>query len=326
MKRLVVPVVFVLLLGVLFSGTVSAKPFKVALLMAGSIADQGWNAAAYAALQNLKKEMGAEVAYAENLAPSDFEQIFRGYASQGYDLMIGHAYAFGEPAMKVAKDFPKAWFVMTSSNQSMAPNVGSINNDNMQAGFLAGAVAATVTKTGVLGTIGAMEIPTCTQYNKGFELGAKYVKPNAKVLVAYTGNFWDAAKAKETAFAMIGQGADVLTHLADKAGLGVIEAAKEKKAMAIGNVGDQYSLAPDTVVTSAVVNMNKAFLTIAQLAQKGALKPQAYNMGVKDGVVGLAPFRKFDSRLTAAQKAKLAEIQADLESGKINVWALANQK
>ncbi|MGE5481299.1 MAG: BMP family protein [Bacteroidota bacterium] len=326
MKRFVIPLSLALLVGVLFSGTVSAKPFKVALLLSGSIADQGWNAAAYAALQNLKKETGAEVAYTENLTPSDYEQVFRGYASQGYDLMIGHAYAFGEPAMKVAKDFPKAWFVMTASNQFAAPNVASINNDNMQAGFLAGAAAATVTKTGVVGAIGAMEIPTCTQYNKGFELGAKYVKPGVKVLVAYTGNFWDAAKAKETAFAMIGQGADVLTHLADKAGLGVIEAAKEKKVMAIGNVGDQYSLAPETVVTSAVVNMNKAFLIITELAQKGKLKPQAYNMGAKESVVSLAPFRKFDSKLTAAQKAKLARIQEDLESGKINVWAMAEKK
>ncbi len=322
-KRFVGLLVVVLVLGLVLNATVSAeKPFKVALLLSGSIDDQGWNASAYNGLMGLKKDMGAEVAFSEKLVPSDYEEVFRGYAMQGYDLIIGHAFAFGEPAMKVAKDFPKLWFMMTSSNQFKEPNVCSLDNDNLQAGFLAGAVAAFVTKSKVIGVVNAMEVPACTFYTKGYELGAKYINPDIKMLSAITGNFWDAAKAKETAFAMVNQGADVLTHLADRAGLGVIEAAKEKKVLAIGNVGDQASLAPDTVVTSALVNMTKAFAIMAKMCKEGTLKAQAYQMGVKEGVVGMAPYRNFENKLTAEQKAKIKTILDDMASGKLNVWGM----
>ena len=323
MKKLVSLIVVALLFSLVAAfGVGAAKPLKVALLLSGSIDDQGWNAAGYTGLMNLKKELDAEVAYAEKLVPSDYEEVYRGYASQGFDLIIGHAFAFGEAAMKVAKDFPKIKFVMTSSNQFMAPNVASLNNDNLQAGFLAGVVAAYVTKTGIIGCVGAMEVPACTFYSKGYELGAQYINPKIKMLYAITGNFWDAAKAKETALAMVNQRADVLTHLADKAGLGVIEAAKEKKIWAIGNVGDQASLAPNTVVTSVVVNMKRGFMTIAKMVAAGTLKPQAYNMGVEEEIVYLAPFGNFDTVLTAAEKTKIRQILSDMETGKLNVWAM----
>lgn len=323
MKRSAMVLAAALVVSLLLGVPVAAeKPFRVALLLPGAIDDMGWNASAYTGLLALKKQLGVEVAYAEKLTPSDYEEVMRGFAAQGYDVIIGHAFAFGDPAARLQKEFPNTKFIITSSNVAVEPNVTALDNDNLELGFLAGVVAGLVTKSNVVGSVGAMKVPAVTFFQEGFELGAKYVNPKVKVLNAITGSFYDAAKAKETAIAMVAQGADVLTHLADRAGLGVIEAAKEKKVLAIGNVGDQASLAPDVIVTSATVNMEKGFVPLVKMAMEGTLKPIAYRMGVKHGVVGLAPFRSFESRLTAEQKARIQQILSDMQTGKLDVWKL----
>ena len=324
MKRLVSLLVAVLVLGVMLSSTaLAAERFRVALLLTGAIDDQGWNASAYNGLLAIKKELGYEVAFAEKLGAPDYEEVMRGYAAQGYDLIIGHAFAFLDPAKKLQKEFPKVKFLITNCALGVEPNISGLDNDNYELGFLSGAVAAMVSKTGVLGNVGAMKVPSVVAYQDGFEAGARYIRPGIKVINALTGNFYDGAKAKETALAMIAEGADVVTHLADKAGLGVLEAAKEKKVLAIGNVGDQAPLAPDTVVTSGLAIMSKAFVPLAKMAKEGTLKPVVFNWGVKEGVVGLAPFRTFENKLTPDQKTKIQQIIKDIESGKLDPKKLA---
>lgn len=323
MKRYSALLVAALVVALLAGAPADAqKPYRVALLLTGAIDDMGWNASAYTGLLAVQKQLGVEVAYAEKLAASDYEEVMRGYAAQGFDLIIGHAFAFGDPAARLQKEFPRTKFIITSSNVAVEPNVTALDNDNLELGFLAGVVAGVVTKTNVVGSVGAMKVPAVTFFQEGFELGARYVNPSVKVLNAITGSFYDAAKAKETAIAMVAQGADVLTHLADRAGLGVIEAAREKKVLAIGNVGDQAPLAPDVIVTSATVDMEKGFIPLVKMAMEGTLKPIAYRMGVRQGVVGLAPFRAFENRLTAEQKARIQQILADIQSGKLDVWKL----
>lgn len=302
--------------------TSKEKKFKVAVLLPGTVNDQGWCATAYKGLMDIKEKLGAEVSYTESVAASDYEEVFRGYATQGYDLVFGHGFQFGDAAQKVAKDFPNVKFCITSSTVAQAPNVSSINNDSLQNGFLAGAMAALVSKNKSIGSIGGEEMPPIVNFNKGFELGAKYIDPSIKVSTAITGNFVDAPKAKETAIAMIGKGVDVLTQNANQASLGVIDAAKEKGILDIGAIGDQASVAPDVVVTSAVNDMSVALVVAAQKAKEGTLEPKFYNFGVKEGAVGMTSYGNFESKLSQEIKDKMAQILKDLESGKIDVNAL----
>ena len=225
---------------------------KVALMLSGPISDMGWNASAYEGLEQAEKDFGIETAYQESIAQSDIEEVFRGYAQQGYDLIIGHGFQFADTALKVATEFPDVKFVITSSNITQEPNLGSVNLDNVQQGFLMGAVAAIVSETNVVGGIGGQEIPPIKGSVVGFEQGAKHVNPDIKVLTALTGSNDDVAKAKETALAMIDQGADVVMTNANQAGLGSIEACKEKGVYAIGSNQDQNDMAPDAVVVSGI--------------------------------------------------------------------------
>ncbi|QGP93788.1 Purine-binding protein [Neomoorella glycerini] len=298
----------------------AAKKLKIAMLLPGTINDNGWNASAYEGLMLAKEKEGAEVAYRENVSQSDQEEAFRAYASAGYDIIFGHGFEFGDAAKKVAQDFPKTVFVVTSSNISQAPNVASLEISNKEVGFLGGVVAALVTKSNKVGYVGGMSIPSIINARDGFIAGAKLAKPDVKVLDSFTGNFDDAAKAREMAVALINQGADVVMQNADQAGLGVIQAGKDKNVLVIGVGKDQSNLAPDNVLASSIYGVPMGIAYITDLFAHGKFEPKAYLVGIKEGATGLIWNEKLAAKaVTPEAKGKIESIIADLKAGKIDV-------
>ncbi|HHY37501.1 MAG TPA: BMP family ABC transporter substrate-binding protein [Clostridia bacterium] len=303
-----------------------AKTLKVALLTPGPINDRGWNATAYQGLQMIKEELGAEIAYSEKVAPSDFEEVFRGYASQGFDVIFGHGFQFGDPAMKVAKEFPNTKFIITSTDISQPPNVASLGNSNLEQGFVGGALCALLTKSKIVGSVGGMEIPSIIAYMDGFKAGCKYIDPNVKPLISYIGNFDDAAKGKELALAMIQEGADVINHDADHAGLGVIEAAKEKGVMAVGAISDQNEVAPEVVVNSALSDLSRAYVLIVKDILAGKFEAKCVNYGIKEGTVGLAPWHNWEDKVDQSIKDRMNQLIEDVKNGKLNIADYVEKK
>lgn len=298
----------------------ASSDLEVALLLPGTSNDKGWNQEAYDGLVEIGKELGCKTSYSEKVAASDYETVFRGYADQGFDLIIGHGYEFADAAMKVAPDYPDSMFCITSADVFQAPNVCSLENLNGEQGFLAGVVASMATKSGVVASIGGMEVPSIVYYNDGFVQGAQYVNPDIKALTAFTGDFDDAAKVKEQANAFMQQGADIITHDADAAGLGIFEAAKDADGVyVIGAVGDQHDLLPEKTITSATNQISKAMLLAARYEMEGKLEPISYQFGVKEGVIGLADFRELKSMFTEEQLKEIQSIEDKIASGEIQV-------
>jgi basic membrane protein A len=298
------------------------KKLKVGLLLAGTINDNGFNAVAYNALNAVRDEYGAEVAYTESVTQSDMEEGFRNYATQGYDIIFAHGFEFSDAAKKVASEFPDVKFIVNSSEISAGSNLASIKVDNIQIGFIEGVVAAAVSKTNVVAAIGGMNIPPIVEDLTGYELGAKYINPKIQVLSAMTGSFDDVGKVKETALAMIEKKADVVMVVADKAGIGGIEAAKEKGVMAINNNFDGYEFAPDTVVVSGLADFNVCFKFIAKQVIDGKFEAKNYRLGVAEGVIYLSPFHNFEQKLPKETLQKINSIVEDIKTGKIDVHNL----
>ena len=270
--------------------TADHSQYKVALVLPGTINDEGWNATAYRGLE-LTKEAGFETAYSENVKTSDYEAVYRGYASKGYNLIIGHGFNFLDPAKAVAADFPQTMFAVTSTVEYADPNVFAIDTNSSDAGFLAGVLAAKMTKTKVVAVPCGLEIPGIIRYATGFKQGVEYVNPEIKVLSSYTGSSSDTAQLKELTAAMVKQGADIIAPNADQAGLGAFEYVKEHKDLRIiGVYGDQKALAPDQILTSAIIDMPGAIEQVAELGFKGQLEAKAYVFGVKEGSVWLTDF------------------------------------
>src|SRR5262245_10158103 len=163
---------------------VGAQTGKVAMLLPGSINDQSWNAAGYGGLQKLK-EQGFEVAYSENVQAADHIEAMKDYARRGFSPVIGHSGRFLSAAQRVGPEFEKTFFLVGSGSGG-GKNVISIDIANEQFGYLVGALAGRMTKTGKVGAVAGLEgLPNMIASIGGFRLGVKSVKPEAEVRVVY---------------------------------------------------------------------------------------------------------------------------------------------
>lgn len=294
------------------------KPFRVALLTPGPISDGGWNASAYDGLQLIKKELGAEISNVQTGTPSEFVQGFRDYAEQGYDLVFGHGFEFQDPAMQVGKEFPNTAFVV-SSGSVHAANVASMTFHLDQATYLAGIVAASLSKSGRAGCVGGIKLPVIRTTFDGFAAGAKSVKSDFVVAEAYTGSFEDVAAAKAATDALIAQGADFVLQNADAAGLGVFQAAGAKGVLAFGTNRDQSDVAPETVLASATISIPKAFLQVAREVKDKKFTGRVLEEDLASGVIGFVVNPKLADRIPVDVQKRVADAQQQIESGALKV-------
>lgn len=294
--------------------------FKVALLTPGPVSDAGWNALAYEGLLLIRDKLGAEIAQVQTTTPAQFEEGFRDFAQRGYQLVFGHGFEFQDAAAAVAPNFPKTVFITTSGN-TVRPNVAPLRFMMEEATYLEGMIAAGVSKSGKAGVVGGMKIPSVTSTVAAFIDGAKSQKPDFVVATTYVGNWEDVGAAKSAALALIQQGADILFHNADAAGLGVFQAAQEQHVLVFGANKNQNDIAPDVVLASAVIDIPKAFLSVAEQVKSGTFVARIEKMGMKDGVISLVYNPALADRIPAAVRAKVDATQQQILAGTFTVPA-----
>jgi basic membrane lipoprotein Med (substrate-binding protein (PBP1-ABC) superfamily) len=297
----------------------NAKPnseFRVALLTPGPVSDAGWNAAAYEGLELIKTKLGADTALVQTKSPADFEDAFRDFASRGFDLIFAHGFEYTDSAIEVARSFPNTCFVVSSGSESSA-NVASITFNVDQATYVEGVLAGALSKTGVVGAVGGIELPPIRLFFEGFKRGFLSVQPKGRILISYTGNFDDVGAAKEAALAQISQGADVLIHNADAAGLGVFLAAAQAHVFAFGVFNNQNGVAPDVVLASAVTSTPLAFLKIATEVKDKRFHPGMLEFGMQDGMVRVVFNPRLESRIPAAALQRARKVEQELAAGRL---------
>lgn len=257
---------------------------KVALLLSGAANDQGWNQTAYEGAQKACEKYGYELAYTENLEVADISAAFADYASAGYDVVIGHGYEFGDPALEVAKTYPDTKFICTEADAS-ADNVASYVMACEQTAYVEGIIAASTSESGKLGAIGPIPGDSLVKIINGYEDGAKSVNPDIEVQTAWTNSFVDTQLAQEAAKAMIDNDVDVIKHCANACGNGAMTAAVEAGIWCQGDSYDQSSLAPDNILDSAIYNLDVVIDTALGSVADGSFEGDVYNLGMADGAV-----------------------------------------
>ncbi|HKI13657.1 MAG TPA: BMP family protein [Roseiarcus sp.] len=242
---------------------------KAAILLPGSANDQSWNALGYSILKSLEPH-GFKTAYSENVSDADEAEAMRDYASQGYQIVMGHSGRFVSAMEQVAPDFPKTQFIAVSGNDGKPPNVMSIDWNNAQFGCQLGLLAARMSKTHKVGGVyGLQGVPNITAQAGGFRICA--TKAGAQVTIIYFKDMEDAAQAKEAALSLIGQGADFITGKLNAAEAGLVQAAKEKNVYATGRGLDQTKIAPDLVLTNILEDWPGMFGSTADQVKAGKL-------------------------------------------------------
>ncbi|HVN84991.1 MAG TPA: BMP family protein [Candidatus Binatia bacterium] len=296
----------------------ASTSFKVALLSPGPVSDAGWNALAYEGLLMIRDQLGATISQTQTKTPAEFEEGFRSYARQGFNLVIGHGFEFQEAAAAVSPDFPDVIFITTSGN-TVRKNVAPLRFMLEEATYLEGMLAGLLSQSGKAGAVGGIELPSVKSTILAFEAGAKSVRPDFRVSTSYIGNWEDVGAAKEAALALIQQGADFIFHNADAAGLGVFQAAQERKVYAFGSNKNQNDVAPDVVIASAIADIPRGFVQIAKEVKNRTFVGKIEKLGMKDGVVSFVINPRLADKLPPAATNRIEQAQAAIVAGTLQV-------
>ncbi|MER8222367.1 BMP family ABC transporter substrate-binding protein [Streptomyces sp. NPDC094143] len=268
----------------------------------GGKGDQSFNDAAYAGLEQAKKEFGyqtADLEPTEGETDADKEQRLVSLAKQGYNPVIGVGYAYASAIKGASEKFPDTTFGIVDDATINSKNVADLVFSEEQASYLAGVAAAKSTKTNVVGFVGGVDIPLIHKFQAGFEQGVKDTDPKVKVLSQYLtqtaeeGGFSSPDKGKTAAEGQIEKKADVVYAAAGLSGQGVIEAAAANKVWAIGVDSDQYrqeALAKykDSILTSAMKDVAKAVYNLAKSVEDGKPETGIVRGDLKTGEVSLS--------------------------------------
>lgn len=257
--------------------------------------------------------------FSENVANTDYPRVMREYAEAGHGLIVGEVFAVEQEAREVARDYPDTAFLMGSSflpDDALA-NFAVFDNYIQDASYLTGIIAGAMTETGNIGVVGGFPIPEVNRLIHAFMAGAREVREDVTFQVSFIGSWFDPPKAKETATAMVENGADLL--YAER--FGVSDAAEEAGILAVGNVIDTQDEYPETVVASALWHFEPTLQAAIEAVTAGTFGPDNYGVYsyMKEGGASLAPLGTFQGRVPEDAMQLVREREAAIKAGDYEV-------
>jgi basic membrane protein A len=295
----------------------------------GGRGDKSFNDAAYRGLERAKSELGVEYEYVEPGQGADREAALRQLASRpDIRLIFGIGFIFTDDITNIARDFPSKHFACVdytlTPETKLPPNLAALEYKEEEGSYLVGALAALLSKTNTIGFIGGMQSPLIKKFEVGYIAGAKHANPACRVLVGYAGvtgeAFKNPSKGKELAIGQYSQGADIIYHASGVTGLGVFEAAREKKKLAIGVDSDQFHEAPGYVLTSMTKVVDNSIFELIRAEKASAFKGgTSMVFGLSSRGVDYVYDHNNKSLIPDDVHAKVEAIRAAIISGEISV-------
>ncbi len=315
-RRLLLGTSLALSAGLLHLPALAQARLKVAGIYTVPV-EQQWVSRIHKALNAAKARGEIDYVFSENVANADYERVMRQYSEAGHQLIIGEVFGVEAAARRVARDYPKTAYLMGSSGKQQAPNFSVFDNYIQEPAYLTGMIAGGMTKTNQIGMVGGYPIPEVNRLMHAFMDGAREINPKVQFTVTFIGSWFDPPKAKEAAFAMIDKGADIL-H-AER--FGVSDAAKERGKLAIGNVIDTQPQYPDTVIASALWNMEPTVDRAIAQVKAGKFTAEDYGQYSMMKYKGseLSKLGTFESKVPADLMAKVRAKEKAILDGKFTV-------
>ena len=306
----------------------AGAPLKVGLVFdVGGRGDKSFNDAAWAGLERARSGLGVEVQTLETGEGNDREAALRQLAAGGSQLVFGVGFLFSDDILQLAGEFPNVKFACVDytvkPGATLPPNLAALTFKEEEGSYLVGALAALLNRTGKVGFVGGMQIPLIKKFEAGYRAGVRAVNPKVQVLVKYAGTtgsaFKDPTKGKELGLSEYNQGADIIFHASGSTGLGVFEAAREKKTLAIGVDSDQYAEAPGVVLTSMVKRVDNAVFNTIQQVTQGGWQGGVHVFGLKEQGVGWVYDEHNQALVPAPVKAAVDSLEREIVAGRIRV-------
>ena len=289
--------------------------FKIGLITdVGGVNDGSFNQSAWEGLEKAGEGLGVEVNYLESATDADYQPNMETFVDEDYDLIISVGYMLADATREAAEANPDTKFAIIDDSSIDLPNVTSLMFKAEQASYLVGYVAGLTTKTNNIGFVVGMTNETMNQFGYGYCAGAIDANPDITVQQFNANSFADSATGKTMANTAITNGADIVFQAAGATGLGVIEACQEAGVYAIGVDSDQSSIAPKTVLTSAMKRVDNAVYDAVQELIDDKLEGGVQTFDLAAGGVDIAPSQDLisDDVIKAVDEVKEKIISGDV--------------
>ena len=304
---------------------ISKSNLRIAVITDANFSDRGWGESSLNAARYIEQKYNFSIALEDIVEIPDIETTLRKYAESEYDLIIAHGFQWGEPALQVGQTYPQSKIVVFTGLVE-SRNVGSIFPQQQEGSFLLGALAGMMTNTSVIGFVGGEEYPNVVNIFEGYKQGAEWVNDNVTVIGTYLNDWDNPARGREAATSIIRQGADFMFHVADSSGQGVIQASHDSGIYALGAVQDQNHLAPDTVLSSFILDVDKAYDSVVKMVVDGNFTGKIFRPGIElqrgsggQGIVYLAPFHGLESKVPESVQEQLSKLTNEILQKKIEI-------
>jgi basic membrane protein A len=285
----------------------------------GGLGDHSYNDAAWAGMLEARDRLGAHIAILQSHTSANYQPSMMVFAANGYDETFCIGYDEAYDLSEAAARFPASHFAIIDAVVDL-PNVTSVTFRSNEGSYLAGALAAMVSRTHTIGFLGGVDIPIIREFEAGYAAGARKIDPSVTVLVKYVGDFDDVPGGAELTSLLFAQNADVVFAAAGKAGLGTMQQVRGRSGVyAIGVDADQDGIVPGRVLTSVLKRIDVSVFRIAQLAVAHRPRPAVLSLGLRENGVGLTDFRYTRDAVTPAMIATLARLRAEIVRGEIVV-------
>jgi basic membrane protein A len=301
----------------------------------GKINDKSFNQSAWEGVQRAEQELGAVVQYIETVDAKDYDKNISTFGDAGYDVIVTVGFALGEATIANAAKYPDISFIGVDQFQAWqfdddasndVPNVAGLGFPEDQAGFLVGALAASMSQSHKIGAVcGTDVVPPVWRFGEGYKAGAAYADgmngTTTEVFVVYHSDvgfdktFTDPEWGAQTAQSMMDQGADAIFGCGGITGNGAITAAAQAGAYAIGVDTDQYLTLPEAA--PRMLSSAMKLITPGVFEQIKAVQDGTFVSGNVTGDAGYAPYHDLDSEVPAEVKAMMEQLNADLLSGAV---------
>ncbi len=293
----------------------ASKEIKVGFLYSGPASDGGYNYVHDQGRLYLEKELGVKTVYKESVKEekSEVQKTAETMIEEGCNVIIGVSFGFQEGLLATAKNYPEVKFLHCSGFK-LADNMGQYFGRIHEMQYLNGVIAGLTTKTNKLGFVGAFPFPEVIRNINAFTLGAKSVNPDVTVKVNWTSTWYDPAKEKEAAKALLDAGIDVIGQHQNTPG--PQQAAEERGAFATGYNTDMSKTAPKANLSSAIFNWGSYYVKAVKDIQYGKWKSEKYWGGIDDKVVDIV----ITDLVSSENKAKVEAVKEDIKSGKNKIF------
>lgn len=283
----------------------------------GGLGDRSFNDSAYRGLLRSRQELGAYIQVLQSRSAADYQPNLIALTNLHFKMVYAIGFLMSLDLDQVAKQNPQQQYAIIDAVVD-DPNVVSLTFREQDGSFLAGSLAAMVSKTHHIAFLGGQDIPLLRKFEAGYIAGAREIDPTIRVDVKYVGSFDDVAAGQELSNVLLNDGADIIYAAAGKAGLGTIDAVKARSGdYAIGVDSDQDALAPGKVLTSMVKKVDVAVYDVAKSIADGHPMRGHVVFGLKDGAIGLTDFRYTKQDIGERNLARLAQIERAIVDGRI---------